>query len=80
MLGERAGELMSLYALAMKNGVTLREVADTIHAYPTYALGARRAADQWYAQKQYPWLVGGIKALRGFQGTVPDAPEAGRVV
>src|SRR5699024_3318988 len=46
VLGARAGELISEYAVAMKNGISLRNIADTIHPYPAYNLGVRRAADQ----------------------------------
>ena len=31
---------------ALKHGISLRNIVDTIHAYPTLALGARRVADQ----------------------------------
>ncbi|MDZ7682052.1 MAG: FAD-dependent oxidoreductase [Fodinibius sp.] len=57
VLGTNAGEMISEYAVAMKNGVSLRNLADTIHPYPTYGLGARRAADQWYIKNQSEWQV-----------------------
>ncbi len=80
VVGERAGELISLYALAMKHGVTLREIADTIIPYPTYALGARRAADQWYARKQYPALIRTVQRLFGYRGPAPRAIDPDRIV
>ncbi|MDX1529924.1 MAG: FAD-dependent oxidoreductase [Rhodothermales bacterium] len=80
VLGDRAGELISLYAVAMRNGVTLRSIADTIHPYPTYGLGARRAADQWYARKLYPRAVRLLQRVRGFRGTVPPPPDPDRIV
>jgi pyruvate/2-oxoglutarate dehydrogenase complex dihydrolipoamide dehydrogenase (E3) component len=49
MVGERAGDLVHELVLAMKNGVGLRGVSATIHAYPTFAEAARKAADR--AQK-----------------------------
>ncbi|GAB5408639.1 MAG: FAD-dependent oxidoreductase [Balneolaceae bacterium] len=52
VVGAHAGEYISEYALAIKNGVSMRGIADTIHPYPTWALGARRAADQWYIKNQ----------------------------
>ncbi len=72
VLGERAGELICEYALAMKHGVTLRQIADTVHPYPTYGLGARRAADQWYAQKQTPRVVRLVKRVFGYRGPVNE--------
>jgi pyruvate/2-oxoglutarate dehydrogenase complex dihydrolipoamide dehydrogenase (E3) component len=49
MVGERAGDLVHELVLAMKNRVGLRGVSATIHAYPTFAEAARKAADR--AQK-----------------------------
>ena len=49
MVGERAGDLIHELALAMKHGIGLRGVSATIHAYPTFAEAARKAADR--AQK-----------------------------
>ena len=49
IVGERAGDLVHELVLAMKNGLGLRRVAETIHAYPTFAEAARKAADR--AQK-----------------------------
>lgn len=80
VLGTNAGEIISEYAVAMKNGVTLRNLADTIHPYPTYALGARRAADQWYIKNQSEWQVKLIKKLFGYRGEVPDFSDPDRIV
>jgi len=80
VLGDRAGELISLYAVAMRNGVSLRQIADTIHPYPTYALGARRAADQWYARKQYPAVISTVQKLFGYQGPEPREIDPDRIV
>ena len=46
------------------------KISDTIHPYPTYGLGARRAADQWYVQKQSPLLVRLLKAIFRYRGPV----------
>ena len=72
VLGTSAGELISEYGLAMRNGVSLRQIADTIHAYPTYSLGARRAADQWYVRKQSAGLVKFLKFVFGYRGPVNE--------
>jgi pyruvate/2-oxoglutarate dehydrogenase complex dihydrolipoamide dehydrogenase (E3) component len=57
ILGPNAGEMISEWALAMRNGVSLSNVADTLHPYPTYSLGNRQIADQWYTrQLGSPWL------------------------
>lgn len=80
ILGEHAGEMIAEYGLAIKNGISLKQVADTIHAYPTYALGNRRAADQWYIQKQSPALVKVLKKLFGYRGQVPQKPGKDTII
>jgi pyruvate/2-oxoglutarate dehydrogenase complex dihydrolipoamide dehydrogenase (E3) component len=79
VLGAHAGELISEYAVAMKNGVTLRHLSDTIHPYPSYGLGARRAADQWYAQKQSATLTRVLQTVFGYEGPVIE-PDPDRIV
>lgn len=79
ILGARAGDLIGTCAVAMRNGVTLRRLSDTIFPYPSYGLGVRRAADQWYAQKQSPRLVRLVQKLFGYRGEVPEIEE-GRIV
>lgn len=78
--GKQAGDLISEYALAMRNGVTLRNIADTIHPYPTYGLGARRAADQWYIRNQSEWMIKLIKGVFRYRGTIPDLSDKDRIV
>jgi pyruvate/2-oxoglutarate dehydrogenase complex dihydrolipoamide dehydrogenase (E3) component len=72
ILGDRGGELASIYGVAITNGVTLRNLADTIFPYPSWGLGARRAADQWYASKQSEGLVRFVKTVFGYEGDVQE--------
>ena len=69
-MGEHAGEIISTYGVAMTNGVTLRNLADTIFPYPAWGQAARRAADQWYAAKQSEGLVRFVKTIFGYEGDV----------
>lgn len=78
--GVHAGEMISQYALAMKNGVSLRDFADTIHPYPSYGLGARRAADQWYIKNQSETMVKWIKRIFRYRGEIPDYSDPDRIV
>ncbi len=78
--GKQAGDLIGEYALAMKNGVTLRNIADTIHPYPTYGLGLRRTADQWYIKNQSEWMIKLIKKIFGYRGPIPDLSDENRIV
>lgn len=68
ILGAGAGEIICEFSLAMRNGISLRQIADTIHPYPTMGLGARRAADQWYVQKQSEGVVRMIQRVFGYRG------------
>ena len=69
ILGANAGEMIAEYALAMKNGLTLANVADTIHPYPTYALGNRQAADAWYTKKLTPGLIRTLRLVFRYRGS-----------
>ncbi|MEQ9266771.1 MAG: FAD-dependent oxidoreductase [Balneolaceae bacterium] len=80
VVGAHAAEMISEYVLAMKNGVTLRKLADTIHPYPSWALGARRAADQWYIKNQSEGTVKWIKRIFGYKGEIPDYSDPDRIV
>ncbi|MBO6586998.1 MAG: NAD(P)/FAD-dependent oxidoreductase [Gracilimonas sp.] len=79
-VGAHAGEFISEYAVAIKNGVSMRGIADTIHPYPSWGLGARRAADQWYIKNQSEWSVKLIKTILGYRGEIPDYSDPDRVV
>ena len=46
ILGTHGGEMIAEYAVAMRNGVGLQQLSETIHPYPTYMLGNRQTADQ----------------------------------
>jgi pyruvate/2-oxoglutarate dehydrogenase complex dihydrolipoamide dehydrogenase (E3) component len=63
IVSPRAGDLIHEFALAMKAGVGLKTISQTVHAYPTYAEIARKLADQQrknrltpFAQRLSSWL------------------------
>jgi len=70
VLGAHAGELITSFAIAMRNGVTLRNIGDTIHPYPAWGEGTRRLADQWYVQKQSPTFTKVLQTVFGYRGPV----------
>ena len=70
VLADRAGEMISELALAMRRGVPLRAISDTLHPYPSYGLAVRRAADQWYVRRQSPALVRVLQRVFGTRGPV----------
>jgi pyruvate/2-oxoglutarate dehydrogenase complex dihydrolipoamide dehydrogenase (E3) component len=72
VLGAHAGEFISTFTLAMRNGVTLRNIGDTIHPYPAWGEGVRRVADQWYVQKQSTTVTKVLQTIFGYRGPVLD--------
>lgn len=80
VVGAGAGELVGELGLAIRQHISLRKLSDTLHAYPTYALGVRRAADQWYIQSQKPWQVRWLKRIFGYRGSEPDLSNPDRIV
>jgi len=51
---ERAGDLLSEFAVAMKHGIGLKGIAGTIHPYPTFSEIARQIADQQQRSRLSP--------------------------
>ncbi len=47
IIGERAGDLLSEFTLAMRHGLGLEKILSTIHAYPTWPEAARSVAGVW---------------------------------
>ena len=68
ILGAHAGEMIAEYALAMRNAIRLSRIADTIHPYPTYMLGNRRAADLFVARQLDSPLLGLLGKIFGYRG------------
>jgi pyruvate/2-oxoglutarate dehydrogenase complex dihydrolipoamide dehydrogenase (E3) component len=69
ILGANAGEMIAVCALAMKNNLRLADIADTIFPYPTYTLGVRQAADQWYLKKLDSPLLALLGRIFGYRGS-----------
>jgi pyruvate/2-oxoglutarate dehydrogenase complex dihydrolipoamide dehydrogenase (E3) component len=61
--GERAGDLIHELVLAMKHGIGLKAISATIHAYPTFAEVARKAADRYQKSRLTPAARGLFKWL-----------------
>jgi pyruvate/2-oxoglutarate dehydrogenase complex dihydrolipoamide dehydrogenase (E3) component len=80
IVGENAGEMINELALAMHHGLSLRDISGTLHAYPTYLLGVRRAADQWYVRQGSPRIVETVKHLFGYRGRASKAIGGEEVV
>jgi pyruvate/2-oxoglutarate dehydrogenase complex dihydrolipoamide dehydrogenase (E3) component len=68
ILGVSAGEMIGEYALAVRNGVRLDKISSTIHPYPTYVLGNRRAADLYMMRKLTPTMVRWLQRIFRLRG------------
>ena len=47
IVSEHAGDLLAEFVIAMKHDLGLNKILGTIHAYPTWAEGAKYAAGNW---------------------------------
>lgn len=52
IVSEHAGDLIAEFVLAMKYGLGLNKILGTIHAYPTWAEGAKYTAGNWKRANQ----------------------------
>ncbi|GAB3674871.1 FAD-dependent oxidoreductase [Salinisphaera aquimarina] len=61
IVGEAAGELITEFVTAMKQGIGLNKILSTIHAYPTLAEANKFAAGEWKKAHApewvFPWLT-----------------------
>lgn len=68
IVAPHAGELIAEYALAITRGLKAADVSGTIHAYPTFAMVNRRAADQRLKEGLTPTSKRWIKRIFGLRG------------
>jgi hypothetical protein len=61
--------MIAEYALAIEAKAGLGSIASTIHPYPTYALGNRRAADSFATRVLTPSRVGWIRRIFRLRGS-----------
>jgi pyruvate/2-oxoglutarate dehydrogenase complex dihydrolipoamide dehydrogenase (E3) component len=54
VVGPHAGELITEYVTAMKHGLGLRKILNTIHIYPTLSEANRYAAGEWQKARISP--------------------------
>lgn len=63
ILGPQAGDLIQEVVLAMRKGLPVGALSQTIHAYPTLAEAVRRTADQYYREKLFSGPFKGLLRL-----------------
>jgi pyruvate/2-oxoglutarate dehydrogenase complex dihydrolipoamide dehydrogenase (E3) component len=69
IVGARAGDMLSEFTLAMRHGLGLKAILNTIHPYPGWSDAARATAGEWrrartparalaWSQRLFDWLRG----------------------
>lgn len=58
IVGVHAGETLAEFALAMRHGIGLKGLLNTVHAYPTYAEANRYVAGAWRRAHASPTALG----------------------
>jgi hypothetical protein len=60
MVAARAGEALMEIVLAMRNGIRLKELASTVHSYPTYNSGIQMLATQMVLERAFMGVKGRV--------------------
>ncbi len=60
LIGPHAGDLIQELVLAMKAGIKIQSISQTIHSYPTLTEVVRRTADVYYREKLFSGKLPGI--------------------
>ncbi len=70
VVGPRAGELISIFSLAMKNDISLRKWYGVVWPYPTYADALNQIVDEFMVEliddipgQTFQWAKGGLSRL-----------------
>lgn len=66
IVADHAGDLISEYVLAMKQGIGLRKVMGTIHIYPTMAEMNKFAASEWQKNHKPDWALDLLEKFHSF--------------
>ena len=67
IVGEHAGDLISEYVLAMKNGIGLNKILGTIHIYPTLAESNKYVAGEWKRAHQPETVLKWLKKFHAWR-------------
>ena len=66
IISEHAGDVISEYILAMKEGIGLKKVLGAIHIYPTFGEMNKHAASQWRKNNIPVWLFNWLEKVHLF--------------
>ena len=68
MMAERAGEAITEIGLAMQNRIGLKELASTVHPYPTYNSGIQMLATQMVLETAFSGMRGRVLRMLARRG------------
>jgi pyruvate/2-oxoglutarate dehydrogenase complex dihydrolipoamide dehydrogenase (E3) component len=54
IVGEQAGELIQQFVLAIKHGIGLQKIAETVYAYPTFASLVLKSGEKFNKKRLTP--------------------------
>jgi pyruvate/2-oxoglutarate dehydrogenase complex dihydrolipoamide dehydrogenase (E3) component len=57
IVGARAGDMLGEFTLAMRHGLGLNKILQTIHPYPSWSEAAKSAAGEWRRAHVPDWLL-----------------------
>jgi pyruvate/2-oxoglutarate dehydrogenase complex dihydrolipoamide dehydrogenase (E3) component len=78
IVGEQASLILQEFVLAMEHGLTLPDIASTVHPFPTYAGMAQKLANQFTASRgERGFLQTALKWFRGFTPRTEEAASPG---
>ncbi|MBC8141645.1 MAG: FAD-dependent oxidoreductase, partial [Armatimonadetes bacterium] len=66
IVGQRAGELIHEWVMAMHHNLPITAIADLVHTYPTLNVTNQRAAQKWYSGVMAQPIVTGALNLLGY--------------
>ena len=69
IMAERAGEAITEISLAMRNGIGLKDLASTVHPYPTYNSGIQMLATQMVLDVAFSGAKGGLLRMLARMGS-----------
>lgn len=76
VVGERAGELIAEFALAMRHRVGLSGILATVHAYPTFAEANKYAAGAWRREHAPERVLRWLERWHRWRRHEPPAPRS----
>lgn len=76
IVGERAGDLLAEYVLAMKHGLGLNKLLATVHAYPTFAEANKQVAGEWKRSHAPQRLLRWVQRYHDWRRGAPASPAS----